>query len=202
MAFNVKQKAKAVAWAVVASAVATSPITVSAATESADTTVNATVNSVISITSVSPVSFTMTPTAGGVVSSASDTVSVTTNSAGGYNLTLANVDADTSLTSGGNTITAHSGSQASPTTLANGTWGYRVVGVGGFTAGAYTGETDEASSTSTWAGVPATGSANTLKTTGTAATNDTTTVWYGAKVTTSQASGTYTDVVRYTATTN
>jgi len=202
MAFTVKQKVKAAAWAVVATAVATSPITVSAATQTADTTVNATVNKVISISSVSPVNFTMTPTAGGVVSSASDTVTVSTNSSNGYNLTLANVDATTSLASGGNTITAHAGTQASPTTLANGTWGYRVVGVGGFGAGAYTGETDQGSSTSTWAGVPASGSANTLKTTGVAATNDVTTVWYGAKVTTAQASGTYTDVVRYTATTN
>lgn len=202
MAFTVKQKAKAAAWAVVATAVATSPITVSAATQTADTTVNATVNKVISISSVSPVNFAMTPTAGGVVSSASDTVSVSTNSSNGYALTLANVDATSTLTSGANTITAHAGSQGTPTALANGTWGYRVVGVGGFTAGAYTGETDNGSSTSTWAGVPINSAPNTLKTTAVPATGDTTTVWYGAKVTTSQASGTYTDVVRYTATTN
>lgn len=202
MAFTVKQKVKAAAWAVVATAVATSPITVSAATDTSDTTINATVNEVISISSVSPVNFTLTPTAGGVVSSASDTVTVSTNSTSGYNLTLANVDATSNLTSGGDNITAHAGTQASPTALANGTWGYRVVSVGGFGAGAYTGETNEESSTSTWAGVPVSGSPNTLKTTGAAATNDTTTVWYGANVTTDQPSGTYTDVVRYTATTN
>jgi len=200
MAISVKRKAEVAAWAVLATAIATAPITASAAT--ADTVINATVNKVISLSSVSPVAFSMTPTASGVVSSASDTVTVSTNSTAGYTLTLMDVDATTSLQSGGNNITAHAGTQASPTALANGTWGYRVVGVGGFGASAYTGETDAGSSTSTWAGVPANGSANTLKTTAVTASNDTTTVWYGAKVTSSQPNGIYTDTVRYTATAN
>jgi len=200
MAISVKRKAEVAAWAVLATAIATAPITASAAT--ADTVINATVNKVISLSSVSPVVLSMTPTASGVVSSASDTVTVSTNSTAGYTLTLMDVDATTSLQSGGNNITAHAGTQASPTALANGTWGYRVVGVGGFGASAYTGETDAGSSTSTWAGVPANGSANTLKTTAVTASNDTTTVWYGAKVTSSQPNGIYTDTVRYTATAN
>lgn len=41
-----------------------------------------------------------------------------------------------------------------------------------------------------------------VKNTGSAASNDTTTVWYGVKSTASQPNGPYTDTVTYTATTN
>ena len=106
------------------------------------------------------------------------------------------------LRRGGNTIAAHAGTQAVPTALAANTWGYRVVGVGGFGASAYSAETNNTSSTSTWAGMPATGSPNTLKTTSSTAANDVTTVWYGVKVDSSQPNGVYSDTVTYTATTN
>jgi hypothetical protein len=76
----------------------------------------------------------VTPTSGGVVSSSSDTVTVNTNNAAGYNLTLADSDTNTNLVSGGNNIAAHSGTFAPPTTLGNNTWGYRIVGAGGFGA--------------------------------------------------------------------
>jgi hypothetical protein len=188
------------AWALVAGVLAGIPIAASAV--SGNTTVNATVNSIISVTTVSPVSVSLTPTAGGVVSSSSDTVTVNTNNSAGYNLTLADTDANTSLVSGANSITAHTGTQTTPTALANNTWGYRVVGVGGFGATAYSVESNNSSSTSTWAGVPASGSPVTLKTTGTTATDDITTVYYGVKATASKPSGTYTDTVTYTATTN
>lgn len=183
-------------------AIAFVPAVVSAVSTSANTVINASINAVISMTTSTPVSISLTPTSGGVVSSSSDTVSVSTNNATGYFLTLADNNADTNLVNGANNIAAHAGTQASPTALANNTWGYRVVGVGGFGAGAYAAETNNGSSTSTWAGVPATGSANTLKTTSSTATNDTTTVWYGVRVNTSLPSGTYTDTVTYTATTN
>ena len=181
---------------------ALAPVLASAATVTADTVINASINAVISMTTSTPVSISLTPTAGGVVSSSNDTVSVSTNNAIGYTLTLADFDASTNLVSGPNTIAAHTGTQASPTTLINNRWGYRVDGVGGFGAGPTSAETDNASSTTTWAGVPATGSPNTLKTTSSTATNDTTTVWYGVRVNTSQPNGTYTDTVTYTATTN
>jgi len=183
-------------------AIAFLPAAVSAVSTSANTVINATINAVISMTTSTPVAISLTPTSGGVVSSSSDSVSVSTNNATGYFLTLADNDATTNLSDGTNNITAHAGTQASPTALANNTWGYRVVGVGGFGAGAYSGETNNGSSTSTWAGVPATGSPNTLKTTSSTATNDITTVWYGVKVNTTLPSGVYTDTVTYTATTN
>lgn len=179
-----------------------SPAFVGAVSSNANTVINATINSVISISTATPVAISVTPTAGGVVSSASDTVSVSTNNALGYTLTLANNDTNTNLVNGANNIAAHAGTQASPTALANNTWGYRIVSVGGFGGTAYSAETDNASSTSTWAGVPSSSSPNTIKTTATTASADTTTVWYGVKATTSIPNGVYTDTVTYTATTN
>lgn len=195
-----RQRALSATMAVSVVGLAFSPVIASAAT--ANTVINATLGSTISVTTSTPVAISLTPTAGGVVSSSSDTVSVSTNNTSGYTLTLEDNDATTTLVSGANSIAAHSGTQASPTTLANNTWGYRVDGVGGFGAGPTSAETNNGSSSTIWAGVPATGSPNTLKTTSSTASNDTTTVWYGVKVTSSQPNGTYTDTVTYTATTN
>lgn len=195
-----RQRALSATMAVSVVGLAFSPVIASAAT--ANTVINATLGSTISVTTSTPVAISLTPTAGGVVSSSSDTVSVSTNNTAGYTLTLEDNDATTTLVSGANSIAAHSGTQASPTTLANNTWGYRVDGVGGFGAGPTSAETNNGSSSTIWAGVPATGSPNTLKTTSSTASNDTTTVWYGVKVTSSQPNGTYTDTVTYTATTN
>lgn len=195
-------KIKQVVPVFAAFAVLAMPVVASAAVNSANTTINATVNEVISITTTSPVAISLTPTAGGVVSSSSDTVTVATNRTTGYNLTLADSDATTTLVSGGNTFAAHAGTFAAPTALANNTWGYRIVNVGGFGATAYTLETNNGTSTSTWAGVPANASPTTVKTTAAATAGDVTTVFYGAKATSAQPNGTYTDTVTYTATTN
>lgn len=178
-----------------------SPVVASAATQPANTVINAAVGAAISITTNSTVAISITPTAGGVLSSNSDTVTVNTNNPSGYTLTLANSDATVDLVSGGNTIAAHSGTQASPTTMASNRWGYAVAGVGGFD-GSYSAENNNTTSTSKWAGTPASGTPSTLKTTATAASNDTTTVWYGVKATSLQPNGTYSDTVTYTATTN
>lgn len=185
----------------VASFVALSPIAVSAASTSANTTINVTVAQVISMTTSTTVNISITPTPGGVVSSSSDTVTVNTNSSTGWNLTLADNDTDTDLESGANAFAAHAGTFASPTVLANNTWGYRIVGAGGFGAGAYSGETNNGSSTSTWAGITSSASPVQIKSSAGTATNDITTVWYGVRATSSQPSGVYTDTVTYTATT-
>lgn len=178
------------------------PIRTNAATSSGSTTINATVAATISISTSTTVGLSLVPTNGGVVTSAGDTVTINTNSSTGYTLTMTDANAVTSLASGGNTIPAHTGTQASPTALAANTWGYRVVNVGGFGATAYSAETNNGSSTSTWAGVPALGSPNTLKATAVTASNDVTTVWYGVRATTAKPSGIYTGVVTYTAVTN
>lgn len=195
-------KTKQLAMGLAVLAVAATPVMASAATSTANTTINATIGSTISITSVSPVTLAITPDANGQSTSASDTVTVSTNNATGYVLTLADSDATTTLANGGNTIAAGAGTFAAPVTLANNTWGYRVDGAGGFGAGPTSAQSNVDTLSQTWAGVPATGSPVTLKTTGTTATNDTTTVWYGAKADTTKPNGTYAGTVTYTATTN
>ena len=183
-------------------AVLAAPVVAGAATDKKNTTINATVNSTISMTTSGTVPISLTPTGTGVVSSASDTVTVATNNTTGYNLTLADGDANTNLVNGANNLAAHNGTFAAPTALAVNTWGYRVVSAGGFGASAYSAETNAGSSTSTWAGIPASGSAQQLKSTSSTTAGDATTVWYGVKVDTSKPNGVYSDQVTYTATTN
>lgn len=197
-----RQRAKSATVALTVAGLAFVPMVASAASTTANTVVNADIAAVISMTTSTPITINITPTGGGVVSSLSDSVSVSTNNSTGYFLTLADADANTNLVSGANNIAAHAGTQASPTVLANNTWGYRVDSVGGFGAGPTSAETNNGSSTTIWAGVPATGFPNTLKTTSSTAANDITTVWYGVRVNTTLPSGIYTDTVTYTATTN
>lgn len=204
---TIKKTATIFGTAVVSLGIIVSPALVSAASDTKNTTVSVSVGSVISMTTGASVAISLTPTAGGVVSSSSDTVSVSTNNATGYNLTVADSDATTTLANGGNSFAAGSGSKAAPVVLANNTWGFAVptgttgIGTNGFDA-SYSAENNNAASTSKWAGMPATGSPMTLKSTTTTATNDSTVVWYAAKATTAQPNGTYTGTVTYTATTN
>lgn len=186
---------------VAVAAIALSPLVASAATNSANTTVRANIGSTISITSSGTVTMNITPVSGGSQSSVSDTVTVSTNNATGYTLTLADSDATTTLANGSDTLAAHAGTMAAPTALANNTWGFAVGGAGGFDA-SYTALTDASTSTTKWAGVPATGSPVTLKTTSATAASDVTTVWYSAKADTTKPNGAYEDTVTYTATTN
>ena len=179
-------------------AVAAVPLSASAITE--NTTINATVGSTISISSTSPVSIALSPGGSAVVSSASDTVTVSTNNSNGYTLTLANFDTNRNLVSGSNNIAPHAGTPAAPSVLADNTWGYAVAGAP--FSGSYTAESNNSASASTWAGVPASGSPVTLKTTSSVASGDVTTVWYGVRVDSSQPTGTYTDTVTYSATVN
>lgn len=179
-------------------AIALAPLAASAVT--ANTTVNAVINSTISMTSSGTVTLNVMPVAGGAQTSASDSISVSTNHASGYNLTLANNDTTTSLDNGGVTLAAHTGSFAAPTALATNTWGYAIPG-GAFDA-SYNVLNNATGSATKWAGVPSSASPQILKTTAVPASGDATTVWYSAKVDTSKANGTYTDTVVYTATTN
>lgn len=202
MNIALKKKALVSASVVAALAVVISPVIASAADDSANTTINATIASVISITTDGTVAIGVTPTSSGAATSAGDTVSVSTNNAAGYNLTLADSDTNTNLVNGGNNIAAHSGTFASPTTLATNAWGYRVDGAGGFGAGPTSAETNLADLTGSWAGVPSSASPQQLKSTSATATADETEVWYGVKVDTSKPNGLYSDQVTYTATTN
>ena len=171
--------------------------------DTAPTTVSSALGSVISLfTTSGTVNINATPTAGGVQTIGSDTVTVSTNDAAGYTLKLGETSATTTLTNGGNTIPASTGTLASPVAESVNTWGYRVDGIGGFGAGPTSGASNTAIGSIKFAGVAASGSPDQLKATSSTATNDTTTVWYGVAVNTSTPAGTYTNSVTYTALTN
>ncbi|MGV9001595.1 MAG: hypothetical protein ACOH18_01405 [Candidatus Saccharimonadaceae bacterium] len=186
----------------VLAAIAAFPFSAEALT--ATTTISSTIGSAINLLTTSgTVNLNATPTGAGVQTTASDTVTVSTNNSAGYTLTLNETAAASALVSGGNSIPAITGSTfASPIALTANTWGYRVDGIGGFGAGPTSGASNAAIGAVKYAPVPATGSPQTLKTTAVTATNDTTTVWYSVAVNTSTPSGTYTNSVTYTATTN
>ncbi len=179
-------------------------VTAAVSALTASTTISSSISSVISLlTTNGTVNVNVTPTASGAQTIASDTVTVSTNDSSGYTLQVADTDANTNLVSGGNNIAAASGTQTTPTTQSANTWGYAVQGVGGFNSSGYTTASSAAISGSLkFAGVPATGSPNTIKTTSGTASSDTTTVWYAVAADTTQPSGTYTDSVTYTATAN
>lgn len=142
-----------------------------------------------------------------------DAVTISTNDSAGYTLTLQDGDATTALVSGGNNIAAHSGTTTTPTLMsAANVWGFHLDNDGakwcsaGSTCGATFGtslSSNQASSaTLKFAAMPASGSPYTVKTTSSTASSDVTNVWYGVNIDPSQASGTYTDSVTYTATAN
>ena len=158
----------------------------------------------ISLSTSGSVQLNISPTTGGAVTIASDTVTVETGASTGYSLQLASAAVDTALASGPSTIAASSGTVAAPQVLAVNTWGYRIDSAGGFGGGPTSAVTNAANSSLTFAGLTALGSPVTLKTTTVAAPTpgETTTIWYGAKVTSSKPSGTYSRTVTYTATVN
>lgn len=181
------------------------------------TTINGTVQPVIKVTTLGERNFELLPDGDGNVSTVSDTVGVSTNDSNGYTLTIVDTDGDPTLVnaSGPDTFAQHAGTKASPTALANNTWGYALnSGAGGGTSlnfdSSYSSVTS-ANSSLKFAGVPAVGSPDTIKTTSdnTSHTNgtfgdgvDTVTVWYGAKANLAQPTGVYTGAVTYTATVN
>lgn len=162
-------------------AIVLSPVVASAATDT--TTVQATVASVISVSSTPTVAISVTPTSGaGTVATAADTVTVDSNDADGYDLTLEN---DTTLTmagSQGGTLAKTAGTYGVPAALDTNAWGYSLTG---FAGGTYAGVEDAAQN---------------IKSTTSTASAEVTTVTYGVKVNTSVPAGVYTDSVTYTAT--
>lgn len=167
------------------------------------TSVNSSIGSIISVfTSSGTVAVNATPTAGGVQTINNDVVTVSTNDAAGYTLKIAETTASGVLVSGGNSIPATTGTFATPIAQTANTWGYRVDGAGSFGAGPTSQVTNVAIGAAKFAAVPATASPDTIKTTATTASNDTTSVWYGVAVNTATPSGSYTNSVTYTAIAN
>jgi hypothetical protein len=156
----------------------------------------------ISLASSTNVSVNVIPSAAGVrCTVASDSVTVTTSSSTGYTLSLIDNDSTTTLTGTGSPITSSSGTFISPVTLGANMWGYRLDNAGGFGAGPTSSVSNTTTPALTFAGLqPSTGTADQVVNASTAATSGVTTpIWYGLCVTASQASGSYSDSVLYTA---
>lgn len=158
----------------------------------------------ITISSSGSVDLNITPTSGGSCTIQSDTVSVMTDDANGYSLTLADSGTDTSLSNGSNNISADSGTFASPSPLSGNSWGYRVDGVGSFGSGPTSAQTNGSRPAALFAGIePSNSNGDTLASTSSAADPAVnTSVWYGACADTSVGSGQYTTQVTYTAVAN
>lgn len=169
------------------------------------TTITGTIGSTITIDSGASVALNVSPSSGAAVSTQSNLVTVTTNNTTGYDLSLSTSAAERDLvhTNTVDKITAHTGTWASPTTIATNSWGYRVDGAGTFGAGPTTVLNSAASSPQTWAGVPASGSAQIIKSsnTNTSGSGENTTVWYAMSADATKPSGNYTNSVVYTAVT-
>ena len=175
-----KQLAYKVTGALAVAAIVLSPIAASAATS--NTTVQATVASVISVSSGATVAISVTPDADGNVATANDTVLVNSNDPDGYDLTLEN---DATLTMSGpasNTLAKTAGTYGSPAALSANSWGYRLTG---FAADTYAGVEDAPQN---------------IRTTTATAAGESTTVTYAVNVDTSKPAGVYSDAVTYTAT--
>jgi hypothetical protein len=179
-------------------AVLISPL--AAAANTATTTITAQLNSTISsFTTSSAITLgPFTPIVGGTQASASDTITVSTNAAAGYSLTLQSNTAGVTLVNGANTIATSAATPASPTTLANNTWGWREDTLSGFGAG----PTNAGNANSaTYAAFPATGAPVTLLARGAGPyVSDVQTIWYSVKADTSKPNGNYVNTALYTAT--
>jgi len=175
------------------------PLTAAAA----NTTVSVSVAGVISTftTSGTVTLGALTPNITGTQSTNNDVVTVSTNDTDGFTLTLQDADVTRTLASGGNSFAAGAGTPAVPAALANNTWGWRVDGLSAFGAGPTATINNAAPSALTYAGIPANASAFTLLATATTG-SQVTDVWYSARANDTQPTGTYTDVVTYTATVN
>jgi hypothetical protein len=175
----------------------------SASAETSNTVITATIGSTISVQSTSNVALNINPTATQAkASSGKATVTVSTNNATGYNLKIGMNGADRNLNKATDNITAHAGTLAAPTALANNTWGYRVENVGGFNAGNITPENNVNDLAGTFAGVPAQNAEEEIKNHNAAVQSNTTDVLFGAKVDATKPSGAYTGTVVFTATAN
>jgi len=175
----------------------------SASAETSNTVITANIGSTISVQSTSNVALNINPTATQAkASSGKATVTVSTNNATGYNLKIGMNGADRNLNKASDNITAHAGTLAAPTALANNTWGYRVENAGGFNAGNVTPENNVDNLAGTFAGVPAQNAEEEIKNHNAAVQSNTTDVLFGAKVDATKPSGAYTGTVVFTATAN
>ena len=158
----------------------------------------------ITLASSGTVADNVVPTASGKCTVQSDTVSVLTDNAAGYTVTMTTSTTSNALANGSSLITASGGTAAVPATLANNTWGYRIDGISGFGAGPTSAQSSGGTPSVRFAGVPASNqtAATVSSASGPADPAVNTTVWYGVCTNTSLPSGNYSTSITYTAVTN
>ena len=180
---------------------------VSAAT--ANDTISSVITQVISITTgTGTVPLNITPTGGGVQTIGSDTVSVSSNDAAGYSLTIASANACTTLFTGTCvtpllTIPASIGTAAAPVIQSVNTWGYCATGMYvpstlSTSCPSVTASNQTISATNKFAGITTSG-VSIGSNNGVVASN-TTTVYFAVAANTTQGAGTYGSSVVYTLT--
>jgi hypothetical protein len=158
----------------------------------------------ISISTSGTVTLNVAPTLSSVYTIDKDTVTVTTNNSAGYTLRLESTSGTSSkLENGAEYFDTTTGTAASPVTLSNNEWGYRIDSALGFGAGPTTAVSNQTSSSLTFAGLPLLGAPQTIKTTASSAlSGDATDVWYGIRADMTKPAGTYSATVVYTAVAN
>jgi len=142
----------------------------------------------LSITSSDAIAVPIAATATGTQNAGTVQVSVTTNNPIGYSLTMSSATAVTALALTSNpatTIPSTTAPIASPSVLANNTWGYST-----------------AASPASFARIPASATPDTLLVTGAPSVNSITGVTFAARVNTTKPAGTYANTIIFTATAN
>ncbi len=133
------------------------------------------------------------PNSSGASGSNDLTVSVHTNNQTGYKLTMNSTGTDTSLTHQADAtqkIPSTTNTLVSPAALANNTWGYST-----WTNG-------QSSASTTFSRIPSLSAPDTLRTTSTLTDPTDTKLTFGARINTEKPSGTYTNTVVFSATSN
>jgi hypothetical protein len=159
----------------------------------------------LSIASTGNVAVNLDPTVGRVFAISGDSVTVSTNSPSGYNLYISSNTSDNKMTLRGDelsddAIVAASGTSGEPAALVTtdsfpGVWGYAVAGLGNFDA-AYS--VTNPSTSSKFAATPTKDSEALIHSHSGVATNDTTDVYYGFKVSRELTAGSYESTILYT----
>lgn len=162
-------------------------------------------NCSISLSSGGSVTLNVTPAGAKTCTTAKDTVTVSTGSSAGYNLKLLSATSSSAMTGVATTqqLPASSASYSTPSTLDAGSWGFRVDGMGGFGSGPTTAQSNVVNLAQSYAGVPTSNDqAALIRNHTSAATNQTTDVWFGICANNAVAPDTYRATVTYTAITN
>jgi hypothetical protein len=158
----------------------------------------------ITLTSGGSTTLNVAPSGSGKCTVHSDTATVETGSAAGYTLTMTTNSASNAMTGSSGTIPALSATPGSPAVLTMNKWGYRVDGVAGFGGGPTSTQDSAGIPGVTFAAVPNNTQAGASVASSSVAAEPAidTTVWYGLCADATQAAGTYTATVLYTAVAN